>query len=487
MRKRFFSKILVLGLLLAISMGLYLFPKGDDNSTSVANPVLTYAKKDSQQATKYNFAITFNEQDKEITGNVLVEVQNQSDLQLEELYFHTFPNAFTDWRWEEASKPTSEGYLKIHKATVNQLEVFPHQNETLLKINLPVPLNPQEITQVQLFFEMKIPENGLRLNSINETIFLAQWYPMLAVLDEQGWHLDPYTTTGDPFFSELADYHLQLRIPKGYSVISTAIDQQKSESNEITLFQENVRDFALVITKDYDKITSETASGVVVNLYYLPEQQEVAGLLLGSSIEALEYFDTAFGAYPLPELDVVLANAGYGVAGMEYPGLVTANAIIRNRGKITPAYNVVAHEIAHQWWYSTVGNNQVIEPWLDEGLTSFSEYLYMEEVMKLQGIDSLMKDLKKYTDALAVKNNLNVLQPIYAYGELYGPFIYGRPAAMLWELKRQYGAAAVKKILQNYYQQYSFKVATTEDFIRVVNEVTAKDMTAFFKEWLYIK
>ncbi len=48
-------------------------------------------------------------------------------------------------------------------------------------------------------YRLKLPKGGSRLNAFGRTAFLAQWYPMLAVKDEDGWHTEPYTTVGDPF------------------------------------------------------------------------------------------------------------------------------------------------------------------------------------------------------------------------------------------------------------------------------------------------
>ena len=107
----------------------------------------------------------------------------------------------------------------------------------------------------------------------------------------------------------------------------------------------------------------------------------------------------------------------------------------------------------------------------------------MERVLHRNGIDQIMENVKNYTNELGIRNNLNVLQSIYAYGDFYGPLVYGRPAAMLWELKTIYGEEKVNKILQTYYERYKFKIATTKDFIQVTNEIIGRDMTPFFNEW----
>jgi aminopeptidase N len=58
---------------------------------------------------------------------------------------------------------------------------------------------------------------------------------------------------------------------------------------------------------------------------------------------------------------------------------------------------------------------------------------------------------------------------------------------MMFALMHEIGEARVMKILNTYYHQYQFRIATTTDFIRVANQVAGKDLTPFFQRWLYFK
>jgi len=460
------------------------------NKTFHSNNDFTYASATKQSIPNYQFDIEYQEQDQALRGKMEVTYVNQTGKPLNEIYFHLYPNAFQNWKWEKENKPQSDGFIRINKVTIDGIDTYPHQNGTLLKLNLPKPLNHNKIAKLQMDFYLKLPTKGLRLSAVNHTVFLAQWYPMLAVYDHNGWHLDPYTTIGDPFFSTIADFDIKIKIPEGYRVVSTAVDpdyQNKRQNHEIYLAQSSVRDFAMVLTKEYEKISSITKQGIKTNLWYLNNQQEVAPLLLGGAIEAMDFYHHYFGPYPMQEIDIVLGNSSFGIAGMEYPGLVTSDPSIKVREKTQPAIEVVAHELAHQWWYSTVGNDQVKEPWLDEGLTTFSEYLFNEKVLKKPNMNVMMNRIKSITDQMAATSKVSVVQSIYSFGDLYGPFVYARPGAMLWNLKNQVGEENMMKIMQTYYKEFRFKVATTQDFIRIVNQVIGKDMSPFFREWLLMK
>jgi aminopeptidase N len=326
----------------------------------------------------------------------------------------------------------------------------------------------------------------MRLNTFKNTAFLAQWYPMLAVRDQHGWHTEPFTTTGDPFYSVMSDFEVTFRLPEGYRVISTGNNKNQPVGSKITIKQDQVRDFAAVLTKDYRAVSGKYKD-IQVNLWYMNGMEDVAKPLLEAAVSGMKFYSEKFGPYPYEEVDVVLGETGEGIAGMEYPGLVTSIPKIGTKKGIQPAVNVVVHELAHQWWYGVVGNNQAKEPWLDEGLTTFSEFLYMEEKMK-EDERELLKRASKKADEIHQTAGISSAQPLYDYPEpVYGLMVYIRPAAMLYELMDDIGKEKVLEILKTYYHRYQYKVATTRDFIRTANEVAGKDLTPFFQKWLYFK
>ena len=89
-----------------------------------------------------------------------------------------------------------------------------------------------------------------------------------------------------------------------------------------------------------------------------------ASTALADAERSLDTYSSAFGAFPYPEMDVVLAGfTTFG--GMEYPTIIFTN----------PDRFTVCHELGHQYWYGIVGDNQFAEPWLDESFASGRSYL----------------------------------------------------------------------------------------------------------------
>lgn len=438
----------------------------------------------SEQRTDYNIVVRYDAESQKIFGQMTVTIPNRQEETWSNLYFHLYPNVFREWEFNKASKPTSPGYLDVADVTVNGISIEPDIHKTLMQIKLPQPLPSQKVAEVDMAFTLQLPDGAMRLNHVDQTAFLAQWYPMLAAFDDDGWHTEPYSPTGDPFYTEMADFTVTFDVPPGYTVISSAEDEADYE-RKVTLSQQNIRDFAAVITKDYEKKTGNVGS-TKVNLWYQDSMSDVVDELHAAAIKGMNFYNRHFGPYDYPEVDVVLGESGYGIAGMEYPGLVTSVDRITTREGEVPAVNVVVHELAHQWWYGMVGSNQAKEPWLDEGLTTYSESLLMDMMGKLE--PEVYKQVEKSSNKVHDKKGLTVVDPLYDYpDQLYGLMVYARPAAMMWALSEEIGQDQVLDILGTYFERYRNDIATTEDFIRVANEVSAQNLDAFFDKWLYFQ
>ncbi|MCH5583893.1 M1 family metallopeptidase [Shimazuella sp. AN120528] len=445
----------------------------------------TFAVESGTNRPTYQIDATYLEKKDIVKGHMSVTLPEIRNGIQNEVYFRLYPNVFQDWKYNKEAKPSKEGHIAISHVKVDGVKQSATINDTVMKVRLPKPLQKGRSAKIELDYKLYLPHGGTRLNKYKNTAFLAQWYPMLAVKDKDGWHTEPYTTTGDPFYSTMSDFDVTFHVPKGYQVISTAKDIHQTKEN-VHLQQYNVRDFVAVLTKDYQVLSRESGT-TRVNLWYTNTTKDVSEPLLNAAVDGLRFYGNRFGHYPYQEVDVVLGETGYGIAGMEYPGLVTSLPKVPTSNGISPAVNVVVHELAHQWWYGVVGNNQAKEPWLDEGLTTFSEFLYMQKRMK-QDDAPWLKRVAIKTDEIHRSAGITSAQRLYDYpDELYGIMVYLRPAAMMFALMDEIGEKKVMKILNTYYHQYQFKIATTSDFLRIANQVAGKNLTPFFEKWLYFK
>lgn len=462
-----FKKYFMLGLYLLSILSL----TGD---MFIVSPVNLHTAESARA--KYIISAVYNPAADEVTGTTKIILKPDTPA---EFYLQLYPNVFSNWKYEQAKRPKQPGWLKVTDIKVDgRLAATEMQNDTLLKISAAT--KPKI---VEMKYNLHLPRGGTRLNTFLHTAVLAQWYPMLTVKDSKGWHNAPFLSVGDPFCTEMADYEVTFQVPEGYQVITSG--GSLPPATTIQIAQENIRDFAAVITKDY-KVKSRQCRDTEIKLWYLAGMEDVVDKLHDAACTSFNFYSQRFGAYPYRELAIVLGETGQGIAGMEYPGLVTSLPRITIDQDILPAVNVVAHEVAHQWWYGLVGNDQVAEPWLDEGLTSFSEFWYMEKCHGQKRRNRrLLQQIVKETDRCHRLSAQITNQSLDKYPEhLYGLMVYLRPTAMMYDLVDRFGEERVMKFLYTYCQRYKNKLATGEDFKQTANEVFGEDLTNFFNKWL---
>jgi hypothetical protein len=230
---------------------------------------------------------------------------------------------------------------------------------TAHEVTLSEPLAPDAETTLELRLEVRAPARADRFGRFGNAAFFGNALPLLAVADMHGWSLPPYTFRGESFYSLAADWEVRLRLPPGVRAATTGTEDGG------TIRAEAARDFMIVAGPLRE--TSRRVGGVTVRHWSTPADHSGARRAIAVARRALRGFGHRYGPYGREELDVVAGprsvSRGAGLA-MEYPELV-----------ISPASpGVLGHEIAHQWWYGIVGNDEYAQPWLDESFANYSVF-----------------------------------------------------------------------------------------------------------------
>jgi aminopeptidase N len=224
--------------------------------------------------------------------------------------------------------------------------------------------------------------------------------------------------------------------------------------------------------------------GITVNSVFYAGHDEGGARALDYASEALRLFNARIGAYPFAELDVVETPTLAG--GIEYPGLVVINSSYYEDGSNRMEW-VVAHEVLHQWWYSLVGNDQVDEPWLDEALSQYCTLLYFEERYEEDVADGLFESVfqKPYERLQETGRDKPAGLPVAAYDSSeYGPVVYQKGPLYFHELRQEVGEGPFWEILQTYFEQNRYRIATPEDWLAAVETVTGKEHRDLYEAWI---
>jgi hypothetical protein len=385
----------------------------------------TLAQEYFQQKVDYQINVTLNDELHELNAFASIEYVNNSPNTLQLLYFHLWPNGYSNNNTELAKQlftingkqklfndPDLRGYIDSLDFEVDGLPVqwnlLPGQPD-ICQIILNKPLLPGDSIRITTPFHVKIPKGVTsRLGHIGESYQISQWYPKPAVYDQSGWHPMSNQDQGE-FYSEFGSFDVSITLPENYIVGATGNLQNPEESKILdqlaadtawtaslgskedrfppssahmkTLrYTENqIHDFAWFADKRFHVLKGkvklpESGREVTTWAMFTNQQAELWKDAIPYVNHAIVYFSKWNGDYPYQSFTAVQSALSAG-DGMEYPGITVI-------GLAKDAYaldEVIAHEIGHSWYYSALGSDERRYPFMDEGITSANEVRYMNE------------------------------------------------------------------------------------------------------------
>lgn len=458
----------------------------------------TYSFIRDDNLNSYKIEAVLDEKEKTLEANQIFSYRNDTGQVLDELYFHIYPNAFKDldrapilFAQDIKKKDYDIGYMDIKVIKSNDIALdyeILGQDETILKIDLNQTLPMDGHIDIYMEYKLKYPSSKDRFGYGDRVINSGNWYPILCVYDEDGWNTEPYYKLGDPFYSHTANYLVNITTSKDTILASSGnISKEETSWNKKTYTIEgnSIRDFAWVASKDF-KIISQQLGHTEVLLYYLDDNITLANTSLEIGAESLKVFNNIFGPYPYDRYSIVMTEFP---SGMEYPTIVFISNDIFLYGQVESMERVIVHETAHQWWYGLVGSDQVKEAWLDEGLTTYSEAIYMKERYGEEIGEKYFEKLIEsgYDYGLSFIKNSSVNRHLKDFNgwDDYGILAYNKAAMFFKAIEDEFGQEVLYDILKEYFSEYSYKNARAIDFIEICEEVTGSDLGHLLDQWIY--
>jgi len=195
---------------------------------------------------------------------------------------------------------------------------------------------------------------------------------------------------------------------------------------------------------------------------------------------AVEFFSSHIGPFPYQKLAHVQA-AGIG-GGMEH-----ASEIFYGERSVTgqPAYSLVAHESAHQWFGDSVTEKDWDDVWLSEGFATYFALLATEHY---DGRDAFIAGLKRSREQVfATEKRMPGVAVVQdkPWKGIPNPIVYQKGGWSLHLLRGQIGNTAFWTGIRRYYRQFRDQNASTDDFRRVMEEASGQKLGWFFQQWLY--
>jgi hypothetical protein len=379
-----------------------------------------------QQTANFKIDVSLNDTLHELNAFEQVEYTNNSPDTLLFVYFHLWPNAYSNNKTALAKQiftfkgkqklfndPVLRGYIDSLNFEANNLPVrwnlLPDQTD-ICQIWLNKPLYPGKTILITTPFHVKIPKGVTsRLGHIDQSYQISQWFPKPAVYDRTGWHQMSYLDQGE-FYSEFGSFDVRITLPANYIVGATGTLQNVEEAEmldklakdstwkKITMLGKvkhikssaqtktlrftgtNMHDFAWFADKGFHVMKGtvtlpESGRKVTTWIMCTNRQSRLWRKSLQYLNRAILDFSNLIGDYPYASFTLVQSALSAGL-GMEYPGL----AVI---GETKDAYSlddVITHETGHTWFYGALGSNERRFPFMDESITSNYEQRHLAHI-----------------------------------------------------------------------------------------------------------
>jgi aminopeptidase N len=280
-------------------------------------------------------------------------------------------------------------------------------------------------------------------------------------------------------FTVTAPDHYQV-VANGLKISETALPGQLKTTHwqetvplSTKIMVIGVADFAIDHPKDVGDIPVYT--------YVFPESANVGFKSYAVAGEILPFYIKHIGPYSYKKLANVQSKTIFG--GMENAGAIF---YFEDSPQSKGIEELMAHEIAHQWFGDSASEKDFHHLWLSEGFATYLTHYYLESKY---GIDTLKKRLfaersevikferKRYTPVVdtAIKDK---------YMQLLNPNSYQKGGWFLHMLRRKLGDGAFWKGVNTYYLKYQNSNANTTDFREVMEQISGQDLKVFFKQWL---
>ena len=512
-----------------------------------------------QQQADYDIKVALNDENQSVEGSERITYYNHSPEPLTYLWLQLDQNM----RAQDSSTPKIEqsrvrdslaarvfqkyvmyendfdGGFKIGSVKDDSGKPLEHLiNKTMMKVNLPQPLNPGENFSFHVDWSYNINDrmqDGGRSGyeyfpeDDNYLYTIAQFYPRMAKYDDvSGWQNKQFLGQGE-FALTFGNYQVEITVPEDHVVASTGelqnpkavlspeqmrrLEQAKNEfekpvlivteaearENEKTkakgsktwVFKaDNVRDFAFATSRKFiwDAMAVKINDKRPMAMSFYPKE----GNPLWEKESTLAVKNTLIGYskrsfdYPYPVAISVHAAS----IGMEYPMICFNFGRPNPDGTYTDSkkwgmIGVIIHEVGHNFFPMIVNSDERQWTWMDEGLNTFLENLTSEEFYP----DMPLKFGTPQTIVTYMGGDKSFIRPIMTNSEQilqFGYNAYGKPSAALYVLRNSVmGPELFDAAFKEYAQRWKFKSPTPADFFRSMEDASAVDLDWFWKGWFY--
>lgn len=336
----------------------------------------------------------------------------------------------------------------------------------------PLPANQPTTLTVQYAGLLETadgsPVEGLKLANVapdgSYLLYPSCWFPV------NGAGLDRFSAT------------LHITVPQGETVIASGEESGpvSSSAGETYTFQYDRRSFPGTVIAGPYVAQSSLAGGVKLTVYMKQDDARYAAPYAAMTDKILAFYAQKFGTLPVDHMNLVeIDNDTLG--GYSGPGF----AAIAARGFTEPVdANLLAHEIAHQWWPCLVSPATPDDDFLSDGLSTYSAALFIQGSEGETAFEDRMQNIA--IGALTHENVAPIAQAgtLQPFSPEYQSVVFDKGAMVLHMLRWVIKDPAFFDTLKDMAHDYAWKTITTDQFQKLAETAGKQRLTYFFAQWV---
>lgn len=335
---------------------------------------------------------------------------------------------------------------------------------------------------------------------------------------EQGWTYvrGIVYTAGEPvsaqsFFpvnehpSDKATYTIVVTVAQPYNVAANGILESETDNGDgTTTYRFEMRDpmasyLTTVNIAEFVIQTDESEGGIPIRNYFYARAADDATEAFSRQGEMLDFFSEMFGDYPFETYGVVVVPVQLFFALETQTLSIFGSGAAFGTANAFRSEEVIAHEMAHQWFGDSVALDDWSDIWLNEGFATYASWLWLEHDEGQRALDRLVSGTYNFiagNGMLGNRSRESILQEQALFwpppgsppaDELFNGSVYQRGALVLHALRYEIGDEAFFQTMQDYYAAHEGENVRTTDFIAAAEAASGQELDAFFQVWVYGK
>lgn len=422
----------------------------------------------------YHFEISLNDSNNIIRGKagiLFIPRQNANMIYLD----LTGINDFTGKGMKVLNVDDGNTSLKFNQEN-NRVNIF---------FNEPLITNIQKNISISY---AGIPADGLIIdtNKFKHRTFFADNWPNRA----HNW----IPCNDHP--SDKASVEFIVTAPDHYQVIANGVLVEESNLSDHLKLSHWKEDMVLptkvmvIALADFAVQLSGNIDCISVSSWVFPDNKDSGFAQYAISKNILAFYKNYIGPYPYKKLANVQSKTMFG--GMENAGNIFyyENSVALNASELKhhrPLEDLFAHETAHQWFGDEASEIDWPHVWLSEGFATYMTHMYIEYKYGADSLRSRMKHDRQDIIDFSKKRKTPVVDSSASNNlfQLLNINSYQKGSWVLHTLRRKLGDSVFQKGIQMYYAAYKGANASTDDFRKIMENVSKENLQVFFKQWLY--